>query len=366
MMQATRIGCVPDDFETCRLRDILVASDSGVWGAEPLNAGEGVITIRSTNFTNEGVLNLADVAKRVLSIEKHKEKMLLPGDILIERSGGSDTQAVGRVGFVSEDIAQRDSVFANFIQRIRVSKEMDAHYVHFLLQRLYELGITQSMQFQTTGIRNLDYKFYLRTVFPKPRKEEQQIISKALLLADKAISLTQSSIESAQKLKRAMMQNLLTGKLKPNGTWRRDDEFDIDPRFGRVPKGWVPRKLKAIFKLKNGKGNTTDNLRTSQDDEFNIPVFGGNGITGYFDKPLVTRRTLIIGRVGEYCGSVYLTPEKAWVTDNAMLAWEFMQEVSIEYLTYWLINSNLGRLAATTGQPKLTQGDIGKLVLIGP
>jgi len=199
-----------------------------------------------------------------------------------------------------------------------------------------------------------------------PGHEEQLRISAALSFVDATIAATQASIAAAQKLKQALMQKLLTGKLRPDGTWRREDEFEHDPKFGRVPKGWAPRKLKTVFKLKSGKGNTTANLRPKLEGVFNVPVFGGNGITGYFDTPLVTKKTILIGRVGEYCGAVFLTPDKAWVTDNAMWAWDFMEDISLEYLTFWLQHAHLNRLAATTGQPKLTQGDIGKLVLIGP
>ena len=39
------------------------------------------------------------------------------------------------------------------------------------------------------------------------------------------------------------MQNLLTGRMKPDGTLRKEDEFYVDEKFGRVPRGW---KVKAI------------------------------------------------------------------------------------------------------------------------
>jgi len=43
------------------------------------------------------------------------------------------------------------------------------------------------------------------------------------------------------------MQNLLTGKLKPDGTWRKDDEFYEDEKFGKVPVGWEVKKVKDCF-----------------------------------------------------------------------------------------------------------------------
>ena len=51
----------------------------------------------------------------------------------------------------------------------------------------------------------------------------------------------------------------------------------------------------------------------------NIPVYGGNGITGYHSQANVFEETIVIGRVGYYCGSIHLTHSKAWVTDNAFI-----------------------------------------------
>lgn len=47
------------------------------------------------------------------------------------------------------------------------------------------------------------------------------------------------------------MQNLLTGKLKPNGTWRKEDEFYKDDKFGKVPIGWIVKPVgdKSVCQL---------------------------------------------------------------------------------------------------------------------
>ena len=42
------------------------------------------------------------------------------------------------------------------------------------------------------------------------------------------------------------MQNLLTGKMKPDGTFRTPEEFYIDEKFGKVPVGWEVKKLKEV------------------------------------------------------------------------------------------------------------------------
>lgn len=356
----SKIGKVSNGMGTFQLKSVLVHNDAGDWGTEPDVNAIGII--RSTNFNNNGKLDLSDIAYRTLSPQKLEEKILNTSDILIERSGGSDTQPVGRVGFITDTIAKGRYAFANFIQRITLDNTVDAKFVYYCLQQLYEMGVTASMQFQTTGIRNLDWKFYLKTILPKPTKAEQTAIANILSKVDEAIASVQNSITAAERLKKSLMQNLLTGKMKPDGTFRTPEEFYIDEKFGKIPIGWEVRKIKECFKFRNGKGNTTKNLRYYPDDTYCIPVYGGNGITGYYHTALLYKPTILVGRVGEYCGNVFQTPKKSWVTDNAMLVSEvLMQEYDIDFFTLLLNSLNFKQLSDSTGQPKITQSCIGNI-----
>lgn len=247
----SKIGKVYNGFGTFQLKSVLIKNDAGDWGTEPNENAVGII--RSTNFNNNGKLDLSDIAYRTLSPQKFEEKRLSSSDILVERSGGSDTQPVGRVGYITDDMTDKKLAFANFIQRISLDETVDAKFVYYCLQQMYEMGITASMQFQTTGIRNLDWKFYLKTYLPKPTKEEQMAIANILSTVDEAIASVQNSIAAAERLKKSLMQNLLTGKMKPDGTFRTPDEFYIDEKFGKVPVGWEVKKLKDIAQIQRGK-----------------------------------------------------------------------------------------------------------------
>ncbi|WP_263831700.1 restriction endonuclease subunit S [Sulfurospirillum oryzae] len=243
--QISKLGKVSNGFSTFKLKNALVKNDAGDWGTEPDKNEIGVI--RSTNFSNDGKLDLSDVAFRTLKPIKRIEKLLSSGDILIERSGGSDSQPVGRVGLITNEIAKTDWAFANFIQRISLDSEIDPTYLYYCLQQMYEMGITASMQYQTTGIRNLDWKLYTKTILPKPPTPEQTAIATILSMVDETIAATQNSIKAAEKLKKALMQDLLTGKLKPDGSWRTEDEFYEYEKFGKVPMGWEVKTIKQLF-----------------------------------------------------------------------------------------------------------------------
>lgn len=91
----------------------------------------------------------------------------------------------------------------------------------------------------------------------------------------------------------------------------------------------------------------------------NIPVYGGNGIMSYTDKSNA-ERVVIIGRVGAYCGSVYLENNPCWISDNAIVAKSSVTED--EYFDYCLLkNLNLYNHHVGTGQQLLTQGILSSI-----
>jgi type I restriction enzyme S subunit len=70
------------------------------------------------------------------------------------------------------------------------------------------------MQTQTNGIRNLEYRYYLNQLFPNPRKEEQDAIAESISFVDDTIKSAKNMILELETLKKSLMQNLLTGKVR--------------------------------------------------------------------------------------------------------------------------------------------------------
>ena len=105
-----------------------------------------------------------------------------------------------------------------------------------------------------SGIPHADKGVIKKLDFFKPTKPEQTAIATILSKVDAAIEATQNSIKAVEKLKKALMQNLLTGKLKPDGNWRTDDEFYVDEKFGKVPNGWhIIKGNKITSKITKGQ-----------------------------------------------------------------------------------------------------------------
>ncbi len=124
-----------------------------------------------------------------------------------------------------------------------------------------------------------------------------------------------------------------------------DDEKPFE-----LPDGWVWCRLGELLRISSGDGLTSKEMAKGGD----FPVFGGNGINGYHDKCNISEKTIVIGRVGAQCGSVHVTPEKAWVTDNAFITYYHEHYLSGNWLEKLLVALNLRDRARETAQPVIS------------
>lgn len=143
-----------------KLIDITGKALAGEWGTDD-EIGNGVSVLRTTNFTNEGVVDYNNVVTRKITKKNIDEKYLRPGDIIIEKSGGSDKYPVGRVIFF--DGPKDTYLFNNFTGLLRV-RNIDKWYPRYVFYSLfwnYKKGGTRQFENKTTGLHNLKTDDYV-------------------------------------------------------------------------------------------------------------------------------------------------------------------------------------------------------------
>ena len=124
-----------------------------------------------------------------------------------------------------------------------------------------------------------------------------------------------------------------------------------------IPENWRWVRLGNIIKLRSGEGLSKKNFKKGE-----YPVYGGNGLTGYHNNFNVLENTIVIGRVGYYCGNVRKTNSNTWVTDNALIV-SIPENINIDYMLYLLQSLNLGKSTSQTAQPVIT-GKIIKPIIV--
>lgn len=111
---------------------------------------------------------------------------------------------------------------------------------------------------------------------------------------------------------------------------------------------WHETTLEDLLKFSNGKSSP------ERSDDGDLPVYGSNGIIGYSDEQNADADTIVIGRVGSYCGSLYFSQTDCWITDNAIAA-TAKKSNNPRFLYYLLTTLNLNSWRGGSGQPLLNQ-----------
>lgn len=146
-----------------KLIDITGKALSGEWGSEDVS-GQGIPILRTTNFTNEGTIDYSSVVTRTVTKKNIRDKFLKNGDIIIEKSGGSDKQPVGRVVYF--DSIENKYLFNNFTGLLRVKDKNKwlPKYVFYSLFSAYKQGKTKYFENRTTGLHNLQTDSYIKNL----------------------------------------------------------------------------------------------------------------------------------------------------------------------------------------------------------
>ena len=148
-------------YDTVPLDEVFDKPQGGEWGTDD-DAGTGTPVLRTTNFTDGGYVDYSDVATRIIDAKKVEKKALLSGDILIEKSGGSNDKPVGRVVFFEGESGKY--LNNNFTARLHLNGRYNLGklYTFFFMFVNYWADGTRLYEGKTTGIHNLHLTEYLQ------------------------------------------------------------------------------------------------------------------------------------------------------------------------------------------------------------
>ncbi len=204
-------------YECRMLKGFLVHSIAGDWGYdenEEKTNSEKCLVIRSTEFDNEYNLKLDNSRAKYRNILKNKldNINLQVGDLLIEKSGGSEEQPVGRVVIITDEILSLGNIcYSNFIHKISVT-DILPEYLYCYLKTAHNIKLTDSMQSQTNGLRNLILKEYFNQLIPLPPLEKQrEIANNIAAIRAEAKRLEQEGEEILQSA-RLQVEQMIFGK----------------------------------------------------------------------------------------------------------------------------------------------------------
>ena len=178
-----------------------------------------VAVIRNTNFSKDCQLNLENVAYLDVEAKQFASRKLLCGDIIIEKSGGSEKQPVGRP--ILFNISDGDYSFSNFTSTLRIKEnaKVDSSFLHKCLYAFYLKGETFKLQSKTTGLHNLNMKGYLRSTIPLPPKSTQLAIVSELDKINELIRLKKEQLKDYDNLAQSIFYDMFGDPVENEKGW---------------------------------------------------------------------------------------------------------------------------------------------------
>lgn len=122
---------------------------------------------------------------------------------------------------------------------------------------------------------------------------------------------------------------------------------------------FVSVKLGSLITFSNGRSSPerTDNLP--------FPVFGANGLIGWANETNTPANSIVIGRVGSYCGSVHYSRTASWITDNAIKG--IAKNDNDPFFLYYLLKHlDLNSMSSGSGQPLINQSILNSIEVTAP
>lgn len=266
---------------------------------------EGTLFVTSENV-RDGFL---DVSKpKYLPLEfnqKLKNSQLQQGDILINIVGAS----IGRS--CQYDLSEQQANINQAVCLFRTNELAESDFIQQYLQ--LPSTINRLLGTQSESARpNLSLSDMRDFLFALPPLPEQRKIAKILSTWDKAISTTEKLIETSKQQKKALMQQLLTGKKRL-----------VDTETGKAFQGeWEEVKLGDVISLGRGfafkssqyadsgtKVVRVTNIASSGHIDLSDCVYVPNEITNEYQKYALKNEDILLVMVGATAGKLGFVSE---------------------------------------------------------
>jgi type I restriction enzyme S subunit len=260
---------IPEDWEVVKLGDKKITEDIfyGIT-AKTVEKDTGLRMLRTTDIKNYSVdwnnLPFCEITEKRNAVSKY---LLKKGDLIVVRAG-----TVGVSVLVERDFD--NIIFGSYLIKVKLKSDVDPKFIHYFFQSSLYWRHLQKAQGST--MKNINLPLLSSLQIPLPPLEEQKAIAQILSTVDKAIQKVDEIIAKTELLKKGLMKELLTGRIRVEEkdgkiVFRKETEFKEDSKIGKIPKDWEVVKIKDLFFVETG---TTPSTRKKE--------YWENGIINWF------------------------------------------------------------------------------------
>lgn len=220
----SKLGKIPFSFNVTTMNEVFEDYIGGGWGNDeqseefPVSAN----VIRGADFPSVWHYDLSTCPKRYHKISNYKSRQLQDGDIVLEISGGTSEQPVGRTVLITQEMINRFEegrvICASFCKLVRLKKErISPYYYYFWMQYLYDTRIIDRYQLQSTGIINFKFEAFLKKgILMLPPKDLMSSFEEQVVPLFKEMNQLAAQNANLSRQRDLLLPRLMSGKLEVN------------------------------------------------------------------------------------------------------------------------------------------------------
>ena len=350
------IGEIPAEWEVEKLKYVAVARPSNI-DKKSKDEEEPVSLCNYVDVYKNEFINRELTFMRATAAQEQIEKFLLQkGDILATKDSESPDD-IANPALVVEDF---DGVVCGYhLTHIKPKKIIGSYLFRYFqtnyLNSYFEVSANGVTRYGL-GVDKFDSALILN-----PSMDEQTAIANFLdrktAEIDALIAQKERLLELYEEEKAALINHAVTKGLDPNAELK-DSGVEW---LSKIPVGWEVKKLKYTAYLKSGNNLTSDQIK----EDGVYPVYGGNGLRGYYHGFTHEGEFVLIGRQGALCGNINYATNKFWATEHAVVV-EPLSEYKFVWMGELLRTMNLNQYSVAAAQPGLSVEAICNLFIPWP
>lgn len=221
----SKLGKLPSYFQVTNMGSVFDDYIGGGWGNDEASEEFPIAAsvIRGADFPNVWHYDLSTCPRRYHKTSNYKSRQLQDGDIVMEISGGTSEQPVGRTVLVTQDMIDRFEdgrvICASFCKMIRLKKDLvSPYFFYYWMHYMYDTRIIDRFQLQSTGIINFKFDPFLKKgLVMLPPKETQNAFEKQVAPLIKEINQLAVQIDNLSRQRDLLLPRLMSGKLEVKG-----------------------------------------------------------------------------------------------------------------------------------------------------
>ncbi len=337
-------------WETVKLGELYTVHNGLSKGGKFFGSGYPFLTF-STVFNNYFLP--AELDSFVQSTETERENYSIQrGDVFVTRTSETSDE-LGMSCVALKDYP--NATYNGFTKRMRpFTDRVLPEFIGYYMRMPSFRGEFQAFSTMTTraSLKNEDL---LGLTIRLPEKETQKRIADILSAYDDLIENNQKQI-----------------KLLEEAAQRLYKEWFVDLRFpghentrivDGVPEGWERSEIDEIYSIKYGKTLPTSKISSTG----RYPVYGANGIIGYYSEKNCDDYAVLITSRGNGSGDVLRTYDKeSFVTNNSFIVKALDRRIGFPYIHQLMFNTDFKTICTGSAQPQLTNNSISTLKVVSP